>query len=162
MIFFLAGVVVVGLLWYLGKNYAEANPKHLAALLRKIGGWAVIAFAALLALRGRIDLALLVGGAGWWLVQGQRLDAYLNSRFSIGRKNTHGDADPGAVQSPGLGSMSEQEALEILGLQQGATGAQIRDAHRALMKKLHPDQGGTNYLATRVNQAKDVLLNGHR
>ena len=158
---FLGGVIIIGFLWFLGKNYAAANPKQLAALLRKIGGWVVIVFAALLALRGRMDLALLAGGTGWWLVQGRRLDAYLNSRFSIRSEDAHENPDPGTVHNAGLGSMTEQEALDVLGLPKGATAAQIRSAHRVLMKKLHPDQGGSNYLATRVNQAKDVLLDGH-
>jgi curved DNA-binding protein CbpA len=57
--------------------------------------------------------------------------------------------------------MSEQEAYEVLGLQVGASAEDIRQAHRALMKKLHPDQGGSTYLATRVNMAKDVLLKTH-
>ena len=57
--------------------------------------------------------------------------------------------------------MSEKEAYEVLGLQMGASEDQIRQAHRSLMKKLHPDQGGSTYLATRVNMAKDILLKTH-
>ncbi|MFC0219203.1 hypothetical protein FHS82_001623 [Pseudochelatococcus lubricantis] len=162
MIYLLGGILAVSLLWWVGKNYADADPRQMAALVRKIGGWGLIAFAALLLLRGRIDLAVLMGGAGWWLVQGNRLDAYLNSRFSLGRKNAEGNAHAGPVERTRPGEMSEKEALEILGLHPGATETQIREAHRNLMKKLHPDQGGTNYLAMRVNQAKDVLLNRHR
>jgi curved DNA-binding protein CbpA len=44
----------------------------------------------------------------------------------------------------------------------GASEEQIREAHRALLRKLHPDQGGTTWLATRINMARDVLLNRHR
>jgi hypothetical protein len=55
-------------------------------------------------------------------------------------------------------AMSRDEALAVLGLPKGATSESIRTAHRRLMKELHPDRGGSDYLAAKVNQAKDVLL----
>jgi hypothetical protein len=82
------------------------------------------------------------------------LEAYLDRRFAGWR-----EADEGQSQRRGgAGAMSRREALEVLGLAEGANAADIIRAHRTLMKKFHPDHGGSTTLAARVNQAKDVLM----
>ena len=87
------------------------------------------------------------------------LDAYLDRRFAGWRETD--ERDPEARRSTGGGPMSRREAYETLGLADGASAEEITRAHRALMKKLHPDRGGSTGLAARVNQAKDVLLQRH-
>jgi hypothetical protein len=229
----LGGVVAVALVWWLLKSYTSANPAKLAGMLRKIGGGVLLASGALLAFRGRIDLGLLVAGAGTWLLgwrnfippflepgsaptggatsrvrsltiemtldhdsgtlkgsvlagafAGRDLDTldraqieevlrtcaagdpdglrllepYMDRRFPGWSEATDSYAYARRGESPRAGDMTEKEAYEILGLQPGAGEDDIRQSHRTLMKKLHPDQGGSTYLATRVNQAKDVLL----
>jgi curved DNA-binding protein CbpA len=57
--------------------------------------------------------------------------------------------------------MTRAEALEVLGLVEGASDDEVRDAYSSLIKKVHPDRGGTAYLATRVNLARDLLLAKH-
>jgi hypothetical protein len=59
---------------------------------------------------------------------------------------------------PSAGKMTREEALAVLGLAEGADDAMIRAAHRRLMRAAHPDQGGSDWLAARINQARDVLL----
>ena len=63
-------------------------------------------------------------------------------------------------QKSAASNMTRAEALAILGLDDSATENDIIQAHRKLIQKLHPDRGGNEYLATQLNLAKDVLLNG--
>ena len=60
--------------------------------------------------------------------------------------------------SPSRAAMTVEEAYAVLGLQPGADAAAVRAAHLRLMRHAHPDAGGSDWLAARINQARDVLL----
>src|SRR5271168_5394418 len=91
------------------------------------------------------------------------LEAYLDRvhpewRDELGGERA-GDSGTGAgARSTSSGDMSVEEAYAILGLSAGADAEAIKEAHRRLMVKLHPDHGGSDYLATKINRARDVLL----
>lgn len=90
------------------------------------------------------------------------LESYLDWRFLEWRDDAKG-AGAGQQGSqgrarPASSRMDKEEAYAVLGLDPGASAEAISRAHRNLMKKLHPDQGGSNYLAARINEAKEVLL----
>jgi len=88
------------------------------------------------------------------------LQAYLDRMHpDWGDEADHQNAS--GEQTSTSGSMTEAEALEILGLKAGATREEIVAAHRRLIQKLHPDHGGSDYLAAQINRAKDRLLGGH-
>jgi hypothetical protein len=88
------------------------------------------------------------------------LETYLDRRFSGWR-----EADESETQARrsarGSGAMTRDEAYEVLSLAEGASAEEIISAHRVLMKKFHPDHGGSTARAARINQAKDVLLDRH-
>lgn len=90
------------------------------------------------------------------------LEAWLDRAHPEWREQAS-DAGAAGSRAPGRaphGRMKPAEALEVLGLHQGATEAEIRSAHRRLMRAAHPDQGGSDWLAARLNEARDVLLGG--
>lgn len=87
----------------------------------------------------------------------QLLDGYIEQRFgdAWSADGSHTDSNEPETNSNG---MSRKEALEVLGLDDSASDEDIVAAHRKLMQKLHPDRGGSDYLAAKINQAKDLLL----
>lgn len=88
------------------------------------------------------------------------LEAWLDRAHPDWREAASHHAGAGAPppgRAPG-GRMTRAEALEVLGLAEGADEASIRAAHRRLMRAAHPDQGGSDWLAARLNEARDVLL----
>ena len=110
--------------------------------------WLAMAAAALMAL-----LLLARGGAAVLLPLGlvllPMLFRYLHSRESV---------QPDEIRRPARVTLEREEAYRVLGLQPGASKEAIKAAHRRLMQRVHPDHGGSDELAARVNKAKDLLL----
>lgn len=80
------------------------------------------------------------------------IEAWLERRFPDWREDFQ------QKPAPSSSGMTRQEALRVLGLDEGATPDEIRAAHKKLMMQMHPDRGGSDYLASKINEAKDVLL----
>ncbi|MBO4222329.1 DnaJ domain-containing protein [Bradyrhizobium neotropicale] len=104
---------------------------------------------------------LLAMAAGFDAESVTLLESYLDRRFPAWRQDAQRNGAGGQRRAAPGGKMTEEEAYQVLGLQPGASRDEISRAHRTLMKKLHPDQGGSTYLAARVNEAKDTLLRTH-
>lgn len=127
--------------------------KSLFAWIAALGG---ISLALLLILTGREGIALgalvMFGPLIW-----QRWQAYRMGQGSRPNQQQSGGTNQPPPPRRGSG-MTPDEAYQVLGLKPGATEAEIRAAHHRLMRTAHPDSGGSDWLATRVNQARDVLL----
>jgi len=151
----LAGVVLLGLLLFLARSYTGANTKSLAQGLRFSGGIILALATVALAITGRLAFAFLTAGAAWYLLVGSP---------PPWQRTAYGPYGPGRSQNgtrsspPQTNTMSRAEALKVLGLEEGASESDIRAAHRRLILQTHPDKGGSNYLAAKINEAKDVLL----
>lgn len=243
MTYLLLGLAVLVLGLLAARAFTTANPAVVARQLRFLGGVVLIAIAAILILRGRLDFGIMLAALGWGFLMGrgvlpwgqggwggagtrtsgqgsrietehldmeldhdtgeirgqvlkgrfagediemltpaeiallwqdysfsdptsaQLLEAYLDQRHPSWREDLsrHGGQEDGGhgeqqTSGPRSGGMTRDEALEILGLEDGADEEAVRTAHRDLMKKVHPDRGGSNYLASKINEAKAVLI----
>ncbi|WP_373079646.1 DnaJ domain-containing protein [Zhongshania sp.] len=109
----------------------------------------------LLSITGRVHwIAGLVGGALPFIRQ--YVLKHIYHRLSNGNKNNT-QSEQAPPQRPSS-AMNQQQALSVLGLKAGASDDEIITAHRQLMQKFHPDRGGNDFLASQINDAKDVLL----
>lgn len=159
MPFIVMGLLAAGLIWWGLKEYG--HNEALMAKLRQGGGVLTLGFAVVLLLKGRIDMAVGLAGLGVWLLSGSMPGLFqtkTDGGAAAGGETNQGNGDAGRPQHSAGTGLTKEEAYEVLGLQAGASEEAILQAHRELIKKIHPDQGGSTYLAARVNQARDRLL----
>ena len=147
MIGLLLGAIVLFALLGGLRAFERASVKSIKALFIWIAALGGLSLALLLILTGRGGIAL-----GALTLFGPLL--YQQWKASQGRKIGGGANSPGGPR----GAMSRQEAYEVLGLRPGASDSEVREAHLRLMRGAHPDAGGSDWLASRVNQARDILL----
>lgn len=127
---------------------------------KKIGRYAIIGAILLLLLTGKLNVvfALAAVAVTYLFRLLPILLRYAPQLHQLWLHYTNRSQDP-PHQASGKGRMSKDEAYEILGLKLGATESDILAAHRRLMLKNHPDRGGSDYLAAKINLAKKTLLN---
>jgi len=139
-------VGIVAALLFLGLGLQNAGSRK--ARLGWLAAFAAVVF-VLVALRFGARALSVVGPLALWLAWSlvQRLR----------QKRVQSDA-PNGRSSHGV--MTREQALRVLGLQEGASLEAVAAAHRQLIKKLHPDQGGSGFLTQQVNEARKVLESG--
>jgi DnaJ homolog subfamily C member 19 len=150
MLWLLLGAAILTVLLLGLRAFERASVGAIYTLLKWIAAFGGIALALLLFLSGRGAQALgglvLVGPLLW--------RRWHQGNAGLGRFGSAAPPPPPRQSA----SMTRQEAFEVLGLKPGADADAIHAAHRRLMRTAHPDAGGSDWLASRVNQARDVLL----
>lgn len=153
----LAALIVLGLGLLLVRIYSRGNPRRLVKGMGFSLGILLALATVALAMTGRIGFAFLTAGGAWFLLMGS-VPPWMGG--SYGQRSGGPEQRQGSSGLPSTTTMSRAEALKVLGLEAGASRDAIRAAHRRLIQQIHPDKGGTNYLAAKINEAKDVLLSG--
>ena len=149
MLWLILGGVVLFVLMGGARAFERASVTTIKSFLAWVAALGGIVLALLLILTGRGGIAL-----GPLVMFGP----LLYRKWQESRAKAIGGGGSAAPPPNRPGAMSRKEAYEVLGLRQGASEAEIRDAHRRLMRGAHPDAGGSDWLASRVNQARDILL----
>ncbi len=156
-----AGIALI--LWHKISKTTGAERKKMI-LWSVIGG--VLAVLGLLAITGHLNLiTAMIAGAVALLPRAMQLAKYLPFINRLYQKHGSQQAQSnsqnnqqGSQPANGKHRMSAEQAREVLGLKPGCTKDDIIQAHRRMMQKVHPDRGGSDYLASQINTAKDVLL----
>jgi DnaJ family protein C protein 19 len=156
MIWLILGAVAIFLLMGGMRAFERASVTSIKSLAVWVAALAGLSLTVLLFLTGRGGIALggltLFGPLLW-----EKWRAAHNPRVGTQAGSRQGSR---RAQAARPGWMSVDEAYQVLGLRPGASEAEIREAHRRLMRAAHPDSGGSDWLAARINQARDVLLRG--
>ncbi len=154
IVIILAVIAVALLMWFkIKKAKAEEKKKLVVWTVISI----VIAVLGILAITGKLNvITALIGGLIALIPKAMHLLRYLplinRFRQQAGQQSSQKQA------STNKADMSKKQACEILGIKPDCSKDEIITAHRRMMQKVHPDRGGSDYLAAQINQAKDTLL----
>ena len=159
-IIILLAVIAIGLLLWYKISKAPADKRKNLIFWSTAG--AIIGTLVVLAATGRMHWLYALGGTiAAFMPRVISALKYLPLINRFRQQNTQQKSQQSGQQSAGKanpGNMTAEQAREVLGVKADATREEIIKAHKRMMQKVHPDRGGTDYLAAQINQAKDTLL----
>lgn len=155
------GLGLAALLFYVLKEWGALDPEKKKAATWKIVLGVAGALLLFMVLTGRVHVLTAAVAAMLPLLRKlpmlARFLPQIRGLFSEARADDGGSGERQHA-SPPVSQMTEREACEILNVEPGCPREDVITAHRRLMQKIHPDRGGNDYLAAKVNEAKSVLL----
>ena len=156
LIILIAVAAIALILWHkITKTSGEERKKLIMWSI--IGG--VLAVLAMLAVTGHLNIiTAAIAGLIALLPRAMQLVKYLPFVSRLYQQNKTGQQQAQTPPPRGKQTMSVEEAMEVLGLKPGYKEEDVIQAHRRMMQKVHPDRGGSDYLAAQINKAKDTLL----
>ncbi|MFV2004978.1 MAG: molecular chaperone DnaJ [Gammaproteobacteria bacterium] len=164
LILLIAVIAIALILWH---KIKKASGKERKKLIFWSVGAGVIAILGALAVTGHLNVitAAIAGGIALLpkLLQFARYLPLINRLYQQrgqqpGQQNAQQQNGQRSQSPRGKKSMSAEEAMEVLALKPGYTKEDVIQAHRRMMQKVHPDRGGSDYLAAQINAARDTLL----
>jgi len=153
----LIAVAAIGLILWHKITQAKAEERKKLMLWSLIGS--ILAILAILALTGHLNIiTAAIAGLVALIPRLLQYAKYLPFISNMVNKQANSTGSSQAPPTPGKGKMAKNEAIEILALKPGYSDEDVIAAHRRMMQKVHPDRGGSDYLAAQINQAKKTLL----
>ncbi len=152
------GIVLAALIHYGLKFFAQAEPTTVRRVIRFMLIAVVIGIIVLLMRAGLIHLAAIISFVGVALPLITRA-LHAKAAWNSAQRSKQSESDQGNATQQTAQRMTKAEAQEVLGVDENASRTDIQEAYHRLIRKNHPDQGGSKFLASQINTARDILLN---
>lgn len=156
LLIIIAVAAIAYLMWFKIKKAKGEEKKKLVIWSIAASAITVLGF---LAITGRLNfITAAITGAVAMLPKATQLLRYLPLLNKFRQQASQSQQQQNNQQAPPQTAMSQKQAYEILGIEPDASKEEITKAHKRMMQKVHPDRGGSDFLAAQINQAKDTLL----